>query len=80
MPLEIIEEYEIEYEGVLLPDHHGWGAFVTVYGPSHNPMHLRTIYPRHHVSFDIVFPNEQSAQAEARRVAMEMLQHHQNPS
>ncbi|TCS37402.1 hypothetical protein EDC30_104205 [Paucimonas lemoignei] len=80
MPLEIIDEYEIEYEGVLLPQHEGWGAYVTVYGPSHNPMHMNAIYPRHHVSFEKIFPNEQLAEAEARRVALELVHHHRRPA
>lgn len=78
MPLEIIDEYEIEYEGGRLPENNGWGAYVTVYGPSHNPMHRNIIYPRHHVSLETIFPTEQLAEAEAYRVALELLHHHRH--
>lgn len=73
MPLEIIGKYEIEYEGGRLPASNGWGAYVTVYGPSPNPMHRNMIFPRRHVSLQTIFPTEQLAEAEAYRVALELL-------
>lgn len=76
MPIEIVDEYEIEYEGDLLPEKNGWGAYVTVYGPSHNPMHLEMLYPRHHVSIETIFSTKQLAEAEAHRAGLELLQHH----
>ena len=79
MPSELIDKYEIEYQGVRLPDREGWGAYVAVYGPSHNPMHLNSIFPKQHVSIETVFPTEQLAEAEAYRVALDLLQGHQPP-
>lgn len=76
MPSQLIDEYEIEYEGVALPEPQGWGAYVTVYGPSHNPMHRNSIFPRHHVSVEAVFATEALAEAEAQRVALTLLQGH----
>ena len=76
MPSQTIDEYEIEYEGVALPADQGWGAYVTVYGPSRNPMHRNSIIPRHHVSIEAVFSTEALAEAEARRIALELLQEH----
>jgi hypothetical protein len=73
MQTETIGEYEIEYAGMRLPDIDGWGAYVTVYGPSHNPMHRNPVFPTQRVAVESVFPDEASAEAEARRVALAML-------
>lgn len=75
MGSETIGEFEIEYEGVHLPEKEGWGAYVTVYGPSHNPMHRNSIFPTQHVSVETVFPTREAAEAEAHRVALTLLQH-----
>jgi hypothetical protein len=75
MKSETIGEYEIEYSGVRLPNGDGWGAHVAVYGPSPNPMHRNILFPPQHVSVETVFPDEQTAQAEARKVALSMLKH-----
>jgi hypothetical protein len=80
MPLEIIDEYEIEYEGELLPEHNGWGAYITVYGPSPNPMHRNVLFPRHHVLIEKIFPTEQLAEIEAHRAALELLNRHREPT
>jgi hypothetical protein len=73
MRSETIGEYEIEYSGVLLPEGEGWGAYVSIYGPSPNPMHRNNIFPNQHVSVETVFATEQEAEAEARRVALSMI-------
>lgn len=78
MPSQAIDEYEIEYEGVHLPDRDGWGAYVAVYGPSHNPMHMNKLFPKQHVSIEVIFPTEQLAEAEAHRVALDLLQGHRS--
>jgi hypothetical protein len=75
MASETIGEFEIEYEGVHLPEKEGWGAYVTVYGPSPNPMHRNSIFPTQHVSVETVFPTREAAEAEAHRVALTLLQH-----
>ncbi len=76
MPTATIDEYEIEYSGVHLPEKEGWGAYVTVYGPSPNPMHRNSIFPTQHVSVETVFPNEQAAEAEAHKVGLSLLNEH----
>lgn len=76
MPWETIDEYEIEYSGHPLAEGVGWGAFVTVYGPSPNPMHRNSIYPMHRVAADMIFPSEQAAQIAARKIALELLAGH----
>jgi hypothetical protein len=73
MGSETIGEYEIEYSGVPLADGGGWGAYVTIYGPSQNPMHRNSLFPTQHVSVETVFPDEQAAAAEARKVALSMI-------
>lgn len=79
MPSQTINEYQIEYEGVHLHEHEGWGAYVTVYGPSRNPMHRNSLYPTHHVSADKIFSTQQEAEAEAYRVAQELVKAHRTP-
>jgi hypothetical protein len=74
MATEMIGEYEIEYSGVALPDGGGWGAYVAIYGPSQNPMHRNSLFPTQHVSVETVFSDEQAAEAEARKVALSMIQ------
>lgn len=73
MPTETIGDYEIEYAGMPLPEGEGWGAYLTVYGPSHNPMHRNTIFPTQRVAVETVFASEQEAQAQAREAALAML-------
>lgn len=73
MRTETIGEYEIEYSGARLTEGEGWAAYVTIYGPSSNPMHRNTIFPAQRVSVETVFPSETAAEAEARRVALSMI-------
>jgi hypothetical protein len=73
MKSEQIAEYEIEYSGVQLPDSEEWAAYLTIYGPSSNPMHMNNIFPHQRVCIDMVFPTEQAAEAEARKHAMSMI-------
>lgn len=74
MGTETIGEYEIEYAGVALAESAGWAAYVTIYGPSANPMHRNSIFPTQRVSVQAVFGSEAEAEAEARRVARAMIQ------
>jgi hypothetical protein len=73
VPTEKRGDYEIEYSGEKLTDVDGWGAYVTVYGPSTNPMHRNSIVPTHRVAVDQVFETEAEAAAEARKAALELL-------
>lgn len=74
MATETIGEYEIEYSGVHMADVDGWAAWVTIYGPSSNPMHRNSIVPAQRVTVEQVYPTEQEAQAQARTVALAMLE------
>lgn len=73
MPYEIVGEYEIEYSGVQLADGEGWAAYVTVYGPSPNPMHRIPLFPHHRVAVDTIFPTERAAEEEALQIARSLL-------
>lgn len=73
MAEETIGEYVIEYSGVQLVSGDGWGAYVTIYGPSPNPMHRIALVSEQRVAVDIAFPTESAAAEEARRAALSML-------
>ncbi|MDC8755987.1 hypothetical protein [Janthinobacterium fluminis] len=73
MPIEYIGEYEINYSGVPLALVKGWGAYLTIYAPSSNPMHRYRVFPGRRVSVCSVFGSEAEAEAEARKVALAML-------
>jgi len=73
MPTETHGDYEIEYQGQFMADVDAWAAFVTVYGPSDNPMHRKTVIPAQRVSVEQVFASEEQAATEALRVARTML-------
>lgn len=79
MHSEQIGEYEIEYVGVRLPLCDGWGAQLTIYGPSSNPMHRNPIFPTQRVALGSVFHSEELAAAEAHKVALAMLEPHARP-
>jgi hypothetical protein len=74
VPTEQLGEYEIDYSGVRLTDVDGWAAYVTVYGPSPNPMHRNSIVPAQRVAVEHVFASEEEAAAEARKAAVAMVE------
>lgn len=69
MQTETIGRFEVEYSGVQLPNSELWGAWVTVYGPSCNPMHRNPIMPAHRVAPDCSFPSQSAAEQEAKKIA-----------
>ncbi len=73
MPSEHIGEYEVEYSAVELADAKGWVPHVTIYGHSPNPMHRNCVFPEQRVSVETVFASREEAEAEAMRVAIDML-------
>lgn len=77
MPSEQIGRYEIEFSGVQLADGKEWVAHVAIFGPSHNPMHRNSIFPEQRVSVEHTYPNQQEAEAEARRYAYAVIKHNQ---
>lgn len=76
MQSETIGDYEIEYSGVPLPNSEEWGAWVTVYGPSRNPMHRNPIFPGQRVSLECRFANQSAAEQEAKKIAYALMAAH----
>ena len=74
MPTEHIGEYQIDYAGIRLLDVDGWAAWVTIYGPSPNPMHRNSVVPAQRVALEHVFASEAEAEAAARTAAIAMLE------
>lgn len=74
MSSEKIGEYEIEYSGMQVVGSEDWAAYVTIFGPSSNPMHRNSIVPTQRVSVNNVFPTENEAAAEARKIAISMIE------
>ena len=74
MPTEQLGEYEIDYSAVRLLDVDGWAAYVTIYGPSPNPMHRNSIVPAQRVAVEHVLATEAEAEAEAHRSAIALLE------
>jgi hypothetical protein len=73
MSTEQIGDYEMELTGERLADVDGWAAFVSVYGPSTNPMHRNALVPHQRVAVEQVFGTEEEALAAARTAALAML-------
>lgn len=69
MPTKNIDSYEVEFSGELLEGTEQWGAYVAIFAPSDNPMHLTAIYPRRRVSPDLAFSDQHAAEVEADRAA-----------
>ncbi|MEO6352182.1 MAG: hypothetical protein ABIO19_03805 [Burkholderiaceae bacterium] len=74
MPNETVNEYEIEYSSVQLPESEHWAAMVAIFGPSPSPMHRNSIFPEQRVSIDAVFDSAAAAEAEAHKVALAMIE------
>ncbi len=74
MATETVGEYEIDYSGVHMSDVDGWAAWVTIYGPSSNPMHRNSIVPAQRVAVEQVFESEAAAQEQAHQIALHMLE------
>lgn len=73
MPIKNIDNYEVEFTGELLEGSEQWGAYVSIYAPSNNPMHMTNIYPKRRVSADLTLSDQQAAEAEAERAASTIL-------
>ncbi|MEO8600855.1 MAG: hypothetical protein ABI656_13605 [bacterium] len=75
MSYELMHEYEIEYSSAKLPESEHWAAMVAVYGPSHSPMHRNSVFPIQRVSMGTVFTSAEQAEAEAHKVALQLIEH-----
>ncbi|MTW10822.1 hypothetical protein GM658_09415 [Pseudoduganella eburnea] len=74
MPGKNIDGYEVEFTGELLEGTKQWGAYVSIFAPSSNPMHMTHIFPKRRVSADLTLMDQHSAEAEAERAALKILE------
>jgi hypothetical protein len=74
MPAKSIDGYEIEYTAEPLEGCDLWGAYVAIFMPSDNPMHMNNVYPKQRVAADLALPSEAQAEAEAEKAGAEILQ------
>lgn len=68
-----INGYEVEYSGEFLEESKDWAAYLALFLPSSNPMHMNNIFKKQRVSIDLTFPDEASAEDAAHKVALEMI-------
>lgn len=73
MPQEKIGEYEVEYEAAQIAGTEQWAAYLTVFGPSSNPMHRNSVFPHQHVCVDQTFLTKEAAEAAALAAAQTLL-------
>lgn len=73
MPNTEIAGHEVEYEAVQVAGTEQWAAYLTIYGPSTNPMHRNSIFPRQHVCVEEVFLTQEAAEAGALAAAETLL-------
>lgn len=74
MPIKCIDDYEIDYTAEPLQGCDAWGAYVAIFMPSDNPMHMNNIYPKRRVAADRVLASEAIAEQEAEKAAMAILE------
>ena len=73
MPIKTIDGYEIDYTAEPLEGCGDWGAYVAIFTPSDNPMHMNNIYPKKRVAADVALASEAMAEQAAEKAAMEIL-------
>jgi len=73
MPIKTVDGYEIDYTTEPLEGCDDWGAYVAVFAPSDNPMHMNNIVPKKRVAADVSLTSEAMAEQEAEKAAMEIL-------
>lgn len=64
----------MEYEGVPVAGTQQWAAYLAIYGPSTNPMHRNSLFPRQQVAVDKAFLTKEAAEEGALAVAETLLQ------
>lgn len=73
MPIKTIDGYEVDYTAEALEGCDDWGAYVAIFAPSDNPMHMNNIVPKRRVAADVSLTSEEMAEQEAEKAAMAML-------
>jgi hypothetical protein len=79
MPTKTIDGYQIDFTAEPLPGTDHWGAYVAIFAPSDNPMHLDEVYARQRVMADVPCTSEAEAQAQAEQAAIDILAHLRAP-
>jgi hypothetical protein len=74
MPIKTIDGYEIDYTAEPLEGCGDWGAYVAIFMPSDNPMHMNNIYPKRRVAADLTLSSEAQAEQEAGKAALAILE------
>jgi|GEM_PF-349264 len=74
MPEKSVDGYEIEYTAEPLEGCDQWGAYVAIFIPSDNPMHMNNVYPKQRVAADLTLSSEAEAEAQAEKAGMEILE------
>ncbi|SFX66211.1 hypothetical protein SAMN03097694_2833 [Janthinobacterium lividum] len=77
MPIKYVDTYEINYTAEPLRGCKLWGAYVSLYTPSSNPMHRNNIVKKHRVLADHPFSTEAEAVSEAAEVALKLVERRQ---
>ena len=73
MPIKTIDGYEVDYTAEPLEGCEDWGAYVAIFAPSDNPMHMNNIVPKKRVAADVSLTSEEMAEQEAEKAAMALL-------
>lgn len=73
MPTKNVDMYIVEFTAEALEGSDQWGAYVSIFAPSDNPMHLNNVVPKRRVSADLALLDQHSAEAEAENAAMLIL-------
>jgi hypothetical protein len=74
MPINTIDDYDIEFTAEPLEGSAQWAAYVEITTPSTNPMHLDTVYPKQRVAADASFADEAQALAAAEAAGPQILE------
>jgi hypothetical protein len=74
MPTRSVDDYEIDFTAEPLEGTSLWGAYVAIFMPSDNPMHMNNIYPKQRVASDATLPSCAAAEAEAEKCAVKILE------
>jgi hypothetical protein len=68
-----IKGYEVEYSGEFLEESKDWAAYLALFLPSSNPMHMNNVFQKQRVSANLTFPDETSAEEAAYKVALAII-------
>jgi hypothetical protein len=79
MPTKTVDGYQIDFTAEALPGTDQWGAFVAIFAPSDNPMHMDEVYPKQRVVADVPCASEAEAQAQAEQAAAALLDQLRTP-